>query len=281
MNLFGKIKDSADEYTFSVSQFAKLCGTTRDTLRHYYEEGIIVPKVDPENGYHYYSASQITSFYFISTMRQAGCSIKEINELIHNSTKEGIKKLGNAKILELQNELVIINKKINSLKMGMWILENFDKHAPGVPFLLDIPSISIIRTPVTVKDNAHHTADIAADISRHLAVSAADGSLSSFPSGVTIAYEDLLKKNYVYNNVVSLSLQPSELPNSITYPACKALCCHHESRSQDIDKSYKKILSYIKKNDLKVCSDLYIISLINLYQKNEHTYYKYLFICVE
>jgi DNA-binding transcriptional MerR regulator/effector-binding domain-containing protein len=283
MKLFGNnMRDSAEEYTLSVGQFAKLCGTTRDTLRHYYESGIIVPKVDPENGYHYYSASQITSFFFITTMRQAGCSIKEISDLIGNSSKDGIKRLTNAKILDMQRELFLINKRISALHMGLWILETFDSHTHDTPFLQDIPSISIIRTPVRDKTGAHHTADIAKDISVHISKTTVDGGLSSFPSGVTISYEDLSNKNYVYNSVVSFSLMPADgNSGAITLPAGKALCCHHESRSQGIEKTYKKMLSYIKKNRLKACSDLYIISLINLYQKDEHTYYKYLFICVE
>ncbi len=283
MKLFGSsMRDSEEEYTLSVGQFAKLCGTTRDTLRHYYESGIIIPKVNPENGYHYYSAAQISSFYFITTMRQAGCSIKEISDLIHNSSKEGIKRLTNAKILDMQRELFLINKRISALHMGMWILETFDSHTQGLPFVQEIPSISIIKTPISDKAKAHHTADIAKDISVHLSKTTADGSLSSFPSGVTISYEDLLKKNYTYNNVVSFSLLPAD-PSSgyMTLPTRKALCCQHESRSQGIEKTYKKMLAYIKKNRLKACSDLYIISLINLYQKDEHTYFKYLFICVD
>lgn len=283
MKLFGNsMRDSAEEYTLSVGQFAKLCGTTRDTLRHYYESGIIIPKVDPENGYHYYSTAQISSFFFITTMRQAGCSIKEISDLIHNSSKDGIKRLANAKILDMQRELFLINKRISALHMGMWILETFDSHPQGAPFVQDIPAISVITTPITNKDKAHHTADIAKDISVHLKKTAADGSLSSFPSGVTISYEDLMKKNYVYSSVVSFSLLPTDTSeNSLNLPSTRALCCQHESRSQGIDKTYKKMLSYIKKNRLKACSDLYIISLINLYQKDEHTYFKYLFICVE
>ncbi len=283
MKLFGNnMRDSAEEYTLSVGQFAKLCGTTRDTLRHYYEQGIIIPRVDPENGYHYYSAAQISSFYFVSTMRQAGCSIKEISDLIHNSSKDGIKRITNAKILDMQRELFLINKRISALHMGLWILETFDSHGQGTPFIQDIPSISVLKTEIKDKSKAHHTADIAKDISVHLSKASADGGPSSFPSGVTISYEDLVNRNYVYNNVVSFSLLPADGSlDSYALPTGRALCCQHESRSQGIEKTYKKMLSYIKKNRLKTCSDLYIISLINLYHKDEHTYFKYLFICVE
>ena len=52
-------------YNLSVGAFANLCNTTRDTLRHYYEIGLLVPKTDKSNGYHYYDSSQITAFYFL------------------------------------------------------------------------------------------------------------------------------------------------------------------------------------------------------------------------
>ncbi len=271
-----------EEYTLTLGQFAKLCGTTRDTLRYYYEEGIITPRVDPENGYHYYSASQISSFFFITTMRQAGCSIKEISTLIHYSNRESIEKLANTKILEMQRELFLINQKISALHLGMWILGKFSDHKPGKPFLDEIPEISYSETKIRDKNNAHHAADIAGDISIHLMNAAPKTTLSTFPTGVTISYEDLIKKNYVYNSIISLSFLPADNIDSFPLPGITAVCCYHESSASGIDLVYKKMVSFIKKNNLKVLSDLFVISLINLYDKDrDHTYFKYLFICVE
>ncbi len=282
MTTFYDFENKKKEYSLTVSQFAKLCNTTRDTLRHYYEQKIIVPWVDPANGYHYYSASQISSFFFISTMRQAGCSIKEISSIIHDQTKDGIVHMVNSKILDMQRELYLINKKISALQLGMWILEKFESHRPGVPFLDDLPPMSITATPVKDKSSAYHVADIASDISTHLVKTFADQTLTSFPSGVTISYEDFVNKKYVYNNVISISFLPADNVGTHPIPGSRAVMCHHNQLSPDIEKTYKKMLSYIKKNRLKACSDLYSISLINLYDKEEnHTYFKYLFICVE
>ena len=123
-----KIRQDIQEYNLSVGQFAKLCGTTRDTLRYYYESDLLIPRIDESNGYHYYSASQISSFFFISTFRQAGCSIKEIDSLIHNSTKDGIRRIATSKVLEMQQELFMLHNKIASLHLGLWLLEKHEKH---------------------------------------------------------------------------------------------------------------------------------------------------------
>lgn len=274
--------DDKQEYSLTISQFAKLCGTTRDTLRHYYEQDILIPKIDETNGYHYYSASQISSFFFITTMRQAGCSIAEIRDIIHNSTNDSIEKMVNSKILEMQRELYRINKKISTLRLGMWILGEFGRHKQGTPFLLNMPELNVYRTAVKDKEHAHHTADIAEELSIHLNKRLDRDALSLFPTGVTISYDDLINRNYVYNNIISLSFLPAD--NIEIFPAegVTAVCCHQDNKVRDFEKTYRKIVSYIKSNGLKACSDLYVISLINLYDKEkEHTYYKYLYIYIE
>ena len=39
-----------DEYCITAGEFAKICQTTRDTLRYYERQGILVPKKNPVNG---------------------------------------------------------------------------------------------------------------------------------------------------------------------------------------------------------------------------------------
>ena len=68
------------EYCITAGEFAKMCRTTRDTLRYYEKQGILVPHKNPENGYHYYSYAQISSFYFIKTFRSIDCSVEDIRE---------------------------------------------------------------------------------------------------------------------------------------------------------------------------------------------------------
>ena len=56
----------------------------------------------------------------------------------------------------------------------------------------------------------------------------------------------------------------------------------HAEGDSKTEKTYRKILSLIKRSNLTPCSDLYSISLINLYDDSKnHTYFKYLFICAE
>lgn len=270
------------EYNLSVSQFAKLCGTTRDTLRHYYEIGILLPRIDENNGYHYYSSSQISSLYFITSLRKAGCSLKEISELIHDSTREKIQSVVGEKINDMQKELVNLQQKVNTLQTSLWLLEKYEENKNDPPQIKLLENISFFKTPVSEKDNAKNASAIASDLTHHLSLVRNTDGISSFPMGATISVNDLFNDIYKYNSIVSISQNKPDNINTFPLPSKKVVLCCHDHTKNDITFTYKQIVKFIKKEQLTVCSDLFVISLINIYnEEQKHTYFKYLFICVE
>ena len=58
--------------------FAALCGTTKETLRHYKDVGLLLPAHRGNNGYFYYDVEQFYDFYAISIFRQTGTPLEEI-----------------------------------------------------------------------------------------------------------------------------------------------------------------------------------------------------------
>ena len=96
------------EYCISAGEFAKLCKTTRDTLRYYDKMGILVPKKNDENGYNYYSPRQITSFYFISFYRALECPVKQLKEFMNEPGSDDFYKLINNQydtLLDMKREI--------------------------------------------------------------------------------------------------------------------------------------------------------------------------------
>lgn len=66
----------------TAGAFAALCGTTKETLRHYKDVGLLVPRRQGDNGYFYYDAEQFYDFYAISIFRQTGTPLKEIRRCL-------------------------------------------------------------------------------------------------------------------------------------------------------------------------------------------------------
>jgi len=55
-----------------ISEFAALCGLSRDTLLHYDRIGILKPAFVAPSGYRYYTLSQFTTVDLIAVLKASG-----------------------------------------------------------------------------------------------------------------------------------------------------------------------------------------------------------------
>lgn len=106
-----------------AGKFAQACQTTKDTLRHYDEIGLLKPTAVNENGYKVYCSSQIIDFLTIASLQEAGCSLEEIRNFqkqhdpamtlrLFNSKKAEIE----AKAREIERKRQLIESAIASLQ---------------------------------------------------------------------------------------------------------------------------------------------------------------------
>lgn len=68
--------------------FAAFCGTTKETLRHYKEIGLLTPAYRGENGYFYYDPEQFYDFYAISLFRMTGTPLEEIRRCLRGQSAQ-------------------------------------------------------------------------------------------------------------------------------------------------------------------------------------------------
>ncbi len=91
---------------YTTGEFAKICETTKETLRHYNNIGVIKPEKIESNGYKYYSYHQIFDFYAVTILRHAGCSLEEIKVYLKQEKSSCLKE-----ILTKQLEIVSMQRK--------------------------------------------------------------------------------------------------------------------------------------------------------------------------
>lgn len=78
----------ADE-SLNIGQFARLCGLSVHTLRHYDDVGLLAPvMVDPATGYRRYQREQITTARLISRLRWIDLPIQDIRALLDEDRPE-------------------------------------------------------------------------------------------------------------------------------------------------------------------------------------------------
>jgi DNA-binding transcriptional MerR regulator len=77
-----KKEDTMEQQMLKSGEFARICDTTKETLRHYHNIGLLSPAHIADNGYRYYSDKQLIEFFFIAGLQSAGCSLDEIREYL-------------------------------------------------------------------------------------------------------------------------------------------------------------------------------------------------------
>ena len=92
----------------SAGRFAALVGTTKETLFHYDEIGLFVPKRRGTNGYRYYAMDQMETFDVIGMLRELGMPLAEIRNYLEQRSPE---KFG----VLLEQEEKVVREKMQRL----------------------------------------------------------------------------------------------------------------------------------------------------------------------
>ncbi len=98
-----------DNELLSVSEFSKITRTTRETLYHYDETGLLTPAYRGENKYRYYSIRQLALCNAIRLLIKIGLPLADIKEMIEKRTPELVEE----KLTHQVDELSIRKEKLN------------------------------------------------------------------------------------------------------------------------------------------------------------------------
>ncbi|HHV28085.1 MerR family transcriptional regulator [Acetivibrio mesophilus] len=135
----------------SIGEFSNICKVTAKTLRYYAEIGLILPnKINPENGYRYYSIDQLETMLFINRLKSYNFSLEEIKAILESkeSQDEKIylaltqkKKEIEKQVQEYEKTLDQLNNDILNLKQGKSIMSYMD--SIGVQ-LVEVPMMYLL-----------------------------------------------------------------------------------------------------------------------------------------
>lgn len=108
----------------SIKQFAEMCRTTKHTLIHYDEIGILKPDYVGENSYRFYSLNQAGTYDVISFLKEMGLTLKEIQAYLEEQNIIQFLELLRQKEAELETERkqLEIRKKMlgNMIASAIW-----------------------------------------------------------------------------------------------------------------------------------------------------------------
>lgn len=242
------------ESFITTGEFARLTGVTKHTLFYYDEIGLFSPEIKKENGYRYYSVSQIEVFDVIYTLKELGVSLEEIRTYMENRTPDSLLTL-------FQKEEEMINRQIVQLKkMRNWIRTK----EKTIHFITEtnLEEIRLMQEPESylIYGEAEGTDDRtwAEEIGKLLEFCRQKGIKTPCSIGYLQKKEDI--EHGIFDNYrifyERLDKKPSGIPFQVQ-PAGNYLTAYHKGRWQEFSETYGKMMDYIHKNNLSPDSCFY------------------------
>ncbi|HIQ98794.1 MAG TPA: MerR family transcriptional regulator [Candidatus Scybalocola faecavium] len=246
------------EDLFSIGEVSKYQNISKQTLIFYDKIGLFCPAyVDPNNGYRYYSASQIDRLDTILIMKKIGFSLKEIKEHMEHYTID-------SSLVALRNQISVIDRQIRELELirsrvvhrcgQMEAARACQANEPQV-ILESAPARHLLFEPVnapyTLKEISIATKKCFAEaFKKHLPI--------FFQSGVIVPLERIRQGHYTQASTAFLPIEPTDQAKNIqAMPAGKCAAIYHVGDYLSIGRSYEKLLSYCQTHNLEIISDSY------------------------
>ena len=260
---------------FTTGEFANLFNVKKQTLFHYDNIGIFKPEKISDNGYRYYSFTQIETFAFLTMLKELHVPLKEIKAHMDNRSPEALIQLLTSKnkeieqkILDLQWSKKYINTKIQITKEGM-------KAEIGKCIFADIQGRYMITTDYSGKNDEKAAAEA---VTNHLDFCHSVGINSAYAIGGIIPIKNITKQGYCYSKYYTIvdkeELDSSGYKGAIQENAGKILAYYDNHGYARIHDICLEIIDYAKKNNLQL-GDFFYEDVI-LDDLSTNGYYNYL-----
>lgn len=237
-----------DHSYMPISEFSRLTGIKRENLRYYDQIGLLSPECRGENGYRYYTQRQLSTAYLIYSLRELGIGIEEIKKYVDRRTPKEMFSLFNSQkeyilreMKKLERTLEIMGLYVDMAKDALKYEENninieYKKKEPI--FLGPIISSDVLD------DSVIPFYDFAAKKGINL----------GYPLGTILSKESIESEKplSVLQHYFKIESDHNSYKPEGKYVVLYGRCAYAES-----DNLYKKLLTFIKENKLRICSHAY------------------------
>lgn len=243
---------------FSIGELAKLQNISRQTLIFYDHIGLFCPAyTDPNNGYRYYSSSQLDSLDTICILKKIGFSLEEIKAHMNSYTIDD-------SLIALRKQLHAIEREIDELQMIKSRVEHRCIQMESAITVRDKRSIVTLETAksqhiLLQKVNAPNSLEQVSIATKECFARAFREHLPIFfQSGAIVPYDRIRQKRYTEASQVFLPIEAmSGVDGVIKLPEEACVCTYHIGDYESIGASYERVLAYCEENNLKIVSDAY------------------------
>ena len=263
---------------FSTGKFAKICNTTKNTLFHYDEIGLLKPSITKSNGYRYYSVDQIYTYDIINLLKNCECSLKEIKDTLNNTDMDTFFIFIDEKKATLLEQRERIDKAIQLLDQSSTITRTALQGDVNVPYLTERNEDTYIVSTLCNASQSLNNQEIATTLNQHFTMCDSLSTVDRFPLGHIILQQTYncgeLHHAFIYSGIRTPLDENNEFySRQQVITKGTYLNIKHKGTYETIGNAYQELLSYIYSNHLSITSDIYEENLISYFatsSEDEH-----------
>lgn len=226
--------NTQDETLFRMGQITKILGVTRKTLLVFEDMGLLTPAVkDPESGYRYYSADNMTQIRAIRSLQALGLTLKEVAEYYYDTANIDAHL---QRLMDLRDKL---DKNIHILQVRA-----------AKPGDLTVRKTSLSRQVCFCQQHPCHDVSEAAKRLRDTYIAAAQtGKLSASSRMFTMR---LSQPTEELNLMCCIPIDSSyDGPERVEFAETPALCIYYRGRYEGIPTAIRALMAYVKENNIE------------------------------
>jgi DNA-binding transcriptional MerR regulator len=259
-------------------EFAKLCGTTKNTLIHYDSIGLMSPSRIGDNGYRYYTLRDYWKFVAIRTFAETGFPLEEIRSILREGREDALLAEVGSLRTRLLERLASIEDALAQLDEMEIMLARSSSAAKGDPCIKSEPARTLLVCGSV--EGMHPTAEFDYSLATALSAEAIRtmgaiggrarlspyGMTASFESGI-VSYQDLF---FLLPENVNLKTVPQS-GLSVIDPGDYA-SIGFDGPWENIGSAYESLRRFIASKGLRQSSPYYEVARFWLADNQENDY---------
>lgn len=254
------------ETLYKIGMFAAMNHVTVKTLRFYEEQGLLLPAyIQPENGYRYYTLSQMAVIHQITALKTAGFTLEEIARINSGADEEAVLLKKKAELLEkisdLTRQIAVVDGYLSRKKIGL-----------SHPVLIKtIPETTV----AAMKARIESYDCLFDDMPKMGKLMEKAGCICALPE---YCFTNYLEPGHKDEDIlVELCESVEEAREETgglyfrTLPEIQAACIFHKGSYRTFSESYETVLKYIEENGYEIAGEIRESYIDGIWNKDDES----------
>lgn len=248
----------------TTGEFAKLCGTSKDTLFFYDKEGLLKPKYVSENGYRRYGIEQFYEFDMISIFKETGSSLKEIKSHLLERDQKKLLTLFEEKQRLLKQEAINLARRQKMLDDVVGLTTEALHAAYDVLEVVEMEEQALELMPVNPEEQATAEGHVQLLVDFARRFESQDRYLAA-PFGAVVKKHDAAARLYTLGYLFCGADQTTPEPDLHIKPKGRYAVFYHYGDEDSHAAAYVKQLEEVEKSGLTIAGNIYAYEMASYF----------------